>query len=530
MTPAVTESKPLPAARAAATLLQGKKLAVTIPLLLGLILRIAVAFGPYGNLHPDEIFQYLEQGHRLAFGSGVVPWEYDYGIRSWLVPGLIAAVMRASSRVSSSPLFAVDLLRVIVCVLSLSVVVVGFRLTLSKAGLLWATAAGFVCAIWYRAVFFSPALLTEALAAYAMLPAVLLASEPSRGNDKNKPIVIGALLGLAFCLRFHMAPALLVIAAWYGRRDWLGKWLPLAASGGAVVLAVGGALDWATLGTPFQSIWLNFYMNTADGISTAFGRKPWYDYLPYIVSYTHVDLFFVFWLALVGSCRVPLLALTSLVVLSSHSVLPHKEPRFVVFTLLSLPILAALGAATLSELVEKRWGRIAASIAGAAAIALVSLTSLIEWTEIPPWARLVNPGTLQSFVAAHDQRNLCGIGVADFYWTFTGGYTYLDRDVPIYYSDSLLATKRPDYYGLPPQNTIGIKVPLAVHVELKGRPITQFPGNSLLRNTRAFNYLVARRGRRAPGYTKIACFANAPGFPQFDACLLRRKGGCSDDR
>ena len=36
-----------------------------------------------------------EPAHRLAFGTGVITWEYIDGIRSWLLPSVIAAIMRA---------------------------------------------------------------------------------------------------------------------------------------------------------------------------------------------------------------------------------------------------------------------------------------------------------------------------------------------------------------------------------------------------------------------------------------------------
>lgn len=56
-------------------------------------MRAAVALSGDFFIHPDEIMQYLEQGHRLAFGNGVVYWEFFYGARSWLLPGLIAGVL-----------------------------------------------------------------------------------------------------------------------------------------------------------------------------------------------------------------------------------------------------------------------------------------------------------------------------------------------------------------------------------------------------------------------------------------------------
>ena len=36
----------------------------------------------------DEIFQATEQAHRLVYGTGLVPWEFQVGIRSWILPGV----------------------------------------------------------------------------------------------------------------------------------------------------------------------------------------------------------------------------------------------------------------------------------------------------------------------------------------------------------------------------------------------------------------------------------------------------------
>lgn len=44
---------------------------------------------------PDEYWQSLEVGHRLAFGYGHLTWEWTHGIRSYLHPVLIAGVYKA---------------------------------------------------------------------------------------------------------------------------------------------------------------------------------------------------------------------------------------------------------------------------------------------------------------------------------------------------------------------------------------------------------------------------------------------------
>src|SRR5262249_43210459 len=41
----------------------------------------------------DEVFQSTEQAHRLVYGYGLVPWEFQLGMRSWLLPGIAAGIM-----------------------------------------------------------------------------------------------------------------------------------------------------------------------------------------------------------------------------------------------------------------------------------------------------------------------------------------------------------------------------------------------------------------------------------------------------
>ncbi len=61
--------------------------------LLGFILRALVAITSDHVHYPDEIFQSLEQAHRLVFGYGIIPWEFQQGVRSWLLPGFLSLVL-----------------------------------------------------------------------------------------------------------------------------------------------------------------------------------------------------------------------------------------------------------------------------------------------------------------------------------------------------------------------------------------------------------------------------------------------------
>ncbi|MGH9580752.1 MAG: hypothetical protein ACRD2R_07155, partial [Terriglobales bacterium] len=44
-------------------------------------LRLGAAQSFPNMLWPDEIYQTLEPAHRLAFGPGIIPWEFREGTR-----------------------------------------------------------------------------------------------------------------------------------------------------------------------------------------------------------------------------------------------------------------------------------------------------------------------------------------------------------------------------------------------------------------------------------------------------------------
>ena len=53
--------------------------------------------------YSDEIFQYVEPAYRVITGRGLVPWEFEIGARSWLLPWLLTPFVAAAQTVSSDP-------------------------------------------------------------------------------------------------------------------------------------------------------------------------------------------------------------------------------------------------------------------------------------------------------------------------------------------------------------------------------------------------------------------------------------------
>ena len=67
--------------------------AATVVFTLALTARLLPVFIYPSLNYPDEIFQSVEQAHRLVYGNGLIPWEFVYGTRSWFLPGVIAGLM-----------------------------------------------------------------------------------------------------------------------------------------------------------------------------------------------------------------------------------------------------------------------------------------------------------------------------------------------------------------------------------------------------------------------------------------------------
>src|SRR4051812_6838058 len=60
---------------------------------LAILLRLVpILFVPSMNWG-DEVFQTVEPAHRLVYGYGLMTWEFQLGMRSWLLPGAIAGLI-----------------------------------------------------------------------------------------------------------------------------------------------------------------------------------------------------------------------------------------------------------------------------------------------------------------------------------------------------------------------------------------------------------------------------------------------------
>ena len=144
----------------------GAGLASLVLLAIGLRL-IPILFVP-SMVWADEIFQTSEQAHRLVYGSGLVPWEFQLGMRSWLLPGVIAVLMELSRIAGDGPDYYIALIAGSFAALATAPVVCSFLWGRRLFGPLGGWIAGAVVALAPEAVYFGARTLCETVAAHLL--------------------------------------------------------------------------------------------------------------------------------------------------------------------------------------------------------------------------------------------------------------------------------------------------------------------------------------------------------------------------
>jgi GPI mannosyltransferase 3 len=397
-------------------------------LLFGFCLR-AAALLPMSMHHPDELFQYLEQAHRLVFGYGYIPWEYDVGMRSWVLPILLAGPMKVGTIVAPDSLLYLMLPRFASMLASMAIIWAAWRI-----GGLWsrthAIVAAFVMAFWFEQVHFGTHILTEMLATACFLPAAALIYDPL--SRRRAFYIAGLLLGFAFILRFHFAPAILVFVVLTSGLKFTDRYVPIIA-GGLCVLMASAMVDLSMGQWPFGWLYENFRQNILKDRASDFGVSP---------PLAYVGMILVYWgwaaaplmLAIVPALsRYRALFWTAIVNIAVLMLIGHKEYRFIFPSTTLLILLSAVGSAQLFLWIKGRYlspkisryalvGLVAAWAGSSAALALKQ-PMRSRWTALKP--------TLELYVEVGKNQMICGVALNGFPDWSSGGYTYLHRNIPI---------------------------------------------------------------------------------------------------
>jgi hypothetical protein len=396
-------------------------------LLAGLLVRVVAACWSCGLMHPDEHQQYIEQSFRLLHGYGAIYWEQEYGIRHPLFSLLLAAFLWLGERAGiTDPIWLAAAQRLMLSLASYAGLAYLawslYRRGRPVAGLVVAVLAA--CSV--DLVFMQVRVMSENACVGVL--ALALAWWPRR------PVRVGALLGLLIGLRLQTAPVALVLLACSAWMDWQAvargrrRWtLPGLAVGLALSLLVMGWLDRTYQGSWFHSFRASVEKQWVEDAASAFGVRAWYAHLVngtlalLRVSPAAIVLLFP------GARRRWDLALVLIVFVVAHSLIPHKEGRFL---WPMAPVVGLLIATGFEQLYQRPWCR-RGLVVGCVVLSLVGASlvraCLMEWRNE---TYLASCRALARIGRQHDVRGVVLLGVPR--WN-AGNYFYLRQQVPIVY-------------------------------------------------------------------------------------------------
>lgn len=407
-------------------------------------LRVGLAVHYPNVLQADEVFQTLEPGHRLAYGYGVTTWEWRMGIRSWILPSVLAGVMRITGWMGPGAMGYTYGTIAVLSLASLSTVWFSFAWGKKASGLEAAIIGAGASAICFELVYFAPKALTEVVATHLTLPGLYLGIYGEQLGEKKRLFLAGIFCGLGASLRIQLIPAIIFAAIYFCYPHWR-KRIPIVAAGLAIPILVFGLVDACTWAYPWQSFFGYFYVNVIQGRSLEYGVEPWYWYLPVILSLLGPIILFVYQ----GAIRSPFLAIFGLIVLGSHSLMAHKEIRFL-YPIVPLAItLSSIGVVEAAASLRNRL-RLPTFSVSVVTIGLVFfiLSSALMASQFSSWCQ--TPGALAAFDRLSRDSTLCGAAFYKVRWFDTGGYTHLHRDVPIVpiFDSVEFASKAPAFNAL----------------------------------------------------------------------------------
>lgn len=388
-------------------------------------MRIALASWTSNIFHPDEVFQTLEPAHRIAFGYGIKTWEWRLGVRSFALPLFLAAVMRVTAGLwEGSAGYRFGIISVL-SMLSLSTIWFAYRWARRTSGVEASVVAATASASFFSLVYFAAKALTEVVAAHILLPGLYLALYRTENESRWRPVFAGFLCGIAGSLRVQLVPAIIFIILYSFRIRPKARAL-LLVLGAIIPIAGFGAVDIITWGYPWYSFINYVKVNLFDGRSLEYGIMPWHWYFSALITLLGPLILFL----PAGIRRCPLLGIIAGIIFGTHSLLAHKELRFIYPILPLALVMACIGLVEYASLLAshlkiRRAGLLVVSLS----LFLSAISSgYVAW-EFRYWVHA--PVAQIAFDKESTDQNLCGIGFVETNWWLTGGYSHLHRDVPI---------------------------------------------------------------------------------------------------
>lgn len=419
-------------------------LLTSLLLLSALAMRIYFFLRQGGQIHPDEVFQYLEPAQWKIFGYGHLSWEFDKGARNFALSGFYSHFLRLGAWLQLRPFAVHRALFFLDAMLSLALVPamwrLGAKLQTRRFYLAWLLA--FTAAIFPVFSYFAPHTLSESHVVILLAWGNVLwfeLAQPGSANEQFVPslwskqawwskqaFAAGLLLGLAFIIRYAAA-VFLVIPGLYVLLS-PRRYKALAFYAGLILpTLIIAAVDWYAWGFPLATFVHYVDKNVIHGYAATHGRAPWWYYFAELRTMFGPAVYLVAAGLFVALFKRPRLTLAALLPLFAYGFFAHKEMRFL------LPVFPLIIAASLYGL-DVLWQRLCSYAVCQKMFYVYAFTILIVFfwrplNKVQTWSKGQNRGFFTALDYVGRQADARGL-LIDTTRSHTGGYTLLRRNIP----------------------------------------------------------------------------------------------------
>ncbi len=304
------------------------------------LVSLSIAYSQGFNW-PDEIFQSMELAHYLVTGRGNITWEFSEKARTTLYPQLLSLWLRIVYSFSTDPVVVFYSTRILLSFFFLGgILSIGFYFLKRKIEsnlfdeLIKYLLFLFIFILFPLNYYFGYRTLAESISTSLALIAIFQIQLRIEENN-HKLLGLSFLLGLTYGLRFQMAIFLLMYCLLTIYMLWklnLYKSMIKFVSGLTLGFIAYLVSDILFFGIPFISSINYFKVTIIDGVGDLWGTSPFSFYFKQYFRYLNGFLFFLI-PGLYKSFRnqYPII-LGTLFFILVHSMIAHKELRFIYFT------------------------------------------------------------------------------------------------------------------------------------------------------------------------------------------------------
>jgi phosphatidylinositol glycan class B len=332
-------------------------------LFLSAIVYLITAWNSHGAIDPDEHCAIIEFA-RLKMGLNTLAdmtWEYEAQIRSTIQPVICYLIFKFLNAIHITDPYSMGFfLRLLTAALALYSIHRFIRctehfVTNKNSKIIYYLLSYLTWFTPYISVHFG----SETWGGLFLLNSLTLYFD-QKENDRNY-FLIGFMLGISFLCRFQMALSIMGFVAWLLFVSKISfRNILVLIMGCFICLLLGAIIDsWfygSLVFTPWNYFYIDLVKSKTDELTSVFEASPWYTYLTYLLilpGYFLGILLLLSFLILIITKPKHILLWCIIPFLVVHSLIPHKQERFIFPMIYLLPLLLMSAYEKLSEMANK---------------------------------------------------------------------------------------------------------------------------------------------------------------------------------